>query len=329
MSVKVDPAHVEGVARSPLYALMSDWKTAVPTALLVAMPFYTSGKFPGFDERMELAMIVTTACVLLFKGALRDGPRRREAGGTGPTDAPSPPCAPALSAPGQLPCSTRPATPCSPAPPRPAPPLPPSSCQRAEAGPMFMKWQTAAIEAKNKALYAEEAAFNEEIARAIDVMHAGLSVPETVKTVNTAERALRAVEAEAATRKAAHARREAVAHALDFLVSIKASAGADSEGAALRGARAAVEAALEKDAAVQQKSIEAAIKALKEGQSAPADDVIEPIFSRGVAAAKAEAASKAAANPFTNAQNVDMFRKRFNLDLVSSGKGAVKVVKLQ
>ena len=71
---------------------------------------------------------------------------------------------------------------------------------------MFMKWQTAAIEAKNKALYAEEAAFNEEIARAIDVMHAGLSVPETVKTVNTAERALRAVEAEAATRKAAHAR---------------------------------------------------------------------------------------------------------------------------
>jgi len=68
MSVKVDPAHVEGVARSPLYALMSDWKTAVPTALLIATPLYTSGKLPGFDERMELGLIVMMAGVLIFKG---------------------------------------------------------------------------------------------------------------------------------------------------------------------------------------------------------------------------------------------------------------------
>ena len=124
MSVKVDPAHVEGVSRSPLYALMSDWKTAVPTALLVAMPFYTSGKFPGFDERMELAMIVTTACVLLFKGALRDGPRRREAGGTGPTDAPGR-RAPLLYLP-RASCRALPAPPRHAHPPRPVPPRPPS-----------------------------------------------------------------------------------------------------------------------------------------------------------------------------------------------------------
>ena len=193
---------------------------------------------------------------------------------------------------------------------------------------MVQRWQTAAIEAKNKALYAEEKAFTEEIAHAVEVMHAGLSVPETVKTVNAAERALRAVEAEAATRKAAHARREAVQHALDFLVSLKSAAGAESEGASLRSARAAVEAALEKDAAVQQRSIEAALKALKDGQAAPADDVIEPLFAKAAQAAKAEIAGRAAANPFTAASNVDMFRKRFHMDLVPSGK-TVKVVKMQ
>jgi len=195
---------------------------------------------------------------------------------------------------------------------------------------MFQRWQTAAIEAKNKALYAEEQAFNDEIAHSVEVMKAGLAVPETVKTVNAAERALRAVEAEAATRKAAHARREAAQHALDFLVSLKSAAGAESEGASLRAARAAVEAALEKDAAVQQRSIEAALKALKEGQAAPADDVIEPLFAQSAKAARAEAEGRAAANPFTAAGNVDMFRKRFHMDLAADAKSkTVRVVKLQ
>jgi hypothetical protein len=166
-SVKVDPAHVQETGF--LYRLMSDWKTAVPAALLVAMPFYSSGKFPSFDERMELAVIIITAGVIMFK----------------------------------------------------------------EVGPMFVKMQTAAIEAKNASLYAEEKAFNEEIAHSIEVMQAGLSIPETVKTVNTAERALRAIEAQAATRKAAQARADAVSHALEYLVQLKSSAGAETEGAAL------------------------------------------------------------------------------------------------
>ena len=193
---------------------------------------------------------------------------------------------------------------------------------------MFQRMQTAALEAKNKALYAEEKAFNDEIAHAVEVMNAGLAVPETVKTVNAAERALRAIEAEAATRKAAHARKEATQQALDFLVGLKSAAGADAEGASLRAARAAVEGALEKDAAVQQRSIDAAIKALKDGQAAPADDVIEPLFAKAAQAAKAEIQGRAAANPFTLASNVDMFRKRFHLDLVAGSGKSVKVVKL-
>jgi len=259
--VKVDPKHVTDTGI--LYRIMSDWKTAVPAALLVAMPLYSSGKFPAFDERMELAMIVITAGVLMFK----------------------------------------------------------------EVGPMFTAMQKTAIEAKNKALYAEEKAFNDEIAHAIEVMQAGLAIPETVKTVNAAERALRGLEAAAATRKAAAARRDAVQHALEYLVQLKASAGAESEGSALRAARAAVESALEKDAAVQQKSIEAAIKALKDGESKAADDVVEPLFNKGAAAAKAEAASKAASNPFTKEQNVELFRKRFGFDLVAKG-GKIAITKL-
>ena len=241
---------------------MSDWKTAVPAALLVAMPFYSSGKFPSFDERMELAVIIITAGVIMFK----------------------------------------------------------------EVGPMFVKMQTAAIEAKNASLYAEEKAFNEEIAHSIEVMQAGLSIPETVKTVNTAERALRALEAQAATRKAAQARADAVSHALEYLVQLKSSAGAETEGAALRTARAAVESTLEKDSATQQKSIEAAIKALKDGSANPADDVVEPLLAKSIETAKKELLSKASASPFTNPQQVEMFKKRFGFDLVSKG-GKIQVVK--
>ena len=81
--------------------------------------------------------------------------------------------------------------------------------------------------------------------------------------------------------------------------------------------------------AVQQKSIDAAIKALKDGAAAPGDDVIEPLFARAAAAAKAEISGRAAANPFTAAANVDMFRKRFHMDLVADAKTkAVKVVKM-
>jgi hypothetical protein len=259
-SVKVDPAHVQETGF--LYRLMSDWKTAVPAALLVAMPFYSSGKFPSFDERMELAVIIITAGVIMFK----------------------------------------------------------------EVGPMFVKMQTAAIEAKNASLYAEEKAFNEEIAHSIEVMQAGLSIPETVKTVNTAERALRAIEAQAATRKAAQARADAVTHALEYLVQLKSSAGAETEGAALRTARAVVESTLEKDAATQQKSIEAAIKALKDGSASPADDIVEPLLVKSIEAAKKELLSKATASPFTNPQQVEMFKKRFGFDLVSKG-GKILVVK--
>jgi hypothetical protein len=65
LGVKVDPAHVEKPGF--LWRFMSDWKTGVPATLFLAMPFYTTGNFPGFDERMELGLIILMAGTVLFK----------------------------------------------------------------------------------------------------------------------------------------------------------------------------------------------------------------------------------------------------------------------
>ena len=39
--------------------------------------------------------------------------------------------------------------------------------------------------------------------------------------------------------------------------------------------------------------------------------VVSPLFSKAVATARAEAASKPAAKPFSNPQQIEMFKKRF------------------
>lgn len=162
-----------------------------------------------------------------------------------------------------------------------------------------------------RALYEAEKSLNDEINRASEVFKSGLAIPETIKTVHAAERALRAVEAAAATRKIAIANRDELVAQLDYLVSLKNSAAGETGAAVVKTARAAVESSLEKDAAVQQKSIEAAIKALKEGNSNPQDDVIAPLFAKAVESATASLASKTTSNPFTSPQQIEMFKKRF------------------
>ncbi len=65
MGVKVDPAHVEKPGF--LWKFMSDWKTGVPMGLFLAMPFYSSGLLPGFDERLQLGLIITMAGTVMAK----------------------------------------------------------------------------------------------------------------------------------------------------------------------------------------------------------------------------------------------------------------------
>lgn len=81
-------------------------------------------------------------------------------------------------------------------------------------------------------------------------------------------RACSALEAEAATKKVAIAQRDALVEQMDYLVSVAAAGAADTEAQVLKLARASVEAQLEKDASLQQRSIDAALKALKEGSLA-------------------------------------------------------------
>jgi hypothetical protein len=77
----------------------------------------------------------------------------------------------------------------------------------------------------------------------------------------------------------------------------------------LKVARASVEEQLGSDAALQQKTVEAALKSLKEGTQA--EDLVAPLFAAAVAKARAELAAKPAAKPFSSAQQIDMFSKRF------------------
>lgn len=169
-----------------------------------------------------------------------------------------------------------------------------------------------------RAMYEAEKALNDELSHALDVFKSGQAIPATMKTVHEAERSLRKAEAEAATRKLHIAQRDALVAQLDYLVQLRQGAASATEGAVIKAARSAVEASLEKDKDLQQKSIDAAIKALKEGASAPTDDVVGPLFTKAMAEqSKKAAAATAATNPFTDPQQVEMFRKRFGLE---SGK---------
>lgn len=154
------------------------------------------------------------------------------------------------------------------------------------------------------------------------------NVVSYAKAVNDAERALRSLEAQAATRRIACSQRDAVAAQLDFLVTLSSAGAAGTETATIKAARSSVEAQLEKDAKLQQASIDAAIKALTAGAQGPTDDLIAPLFAKAMDAARAEAAKGAEADknakPLRNAQLVEIFRKRFGLvdDVVTEGAAA-------
>ena len=85
---------------------------------------------------------------------------------------------------------------------------------------------------------------------------------------------------------------------LDFLVSVAASGAADTEATVARMARAAVESALEKDAAQQQKSIASALASLTAGTAG--EDTVTPMWTAALAKAAAEVAAKPASKPFAN-----------------------------
>ena len=162
-----------------------------------------------------------------------------------------------------------------------------------------------------RALYEAEAKLNAEIASAGDVFKAGQAIPETMKAVHEAERALRTIEAAAATIKTRNALRDNVVSQLDYLVSLKQSAAGETGGLVLRTATAAVTSKFETDASLQQKSIDIAIKALASGSSSAADDIVAPTFEAALAAAKKDAASKPSTSPFKSEQQKEIFEKRF------------------
>ncbi len=143
----------------------------------------------------------------------------------------------------------------------------------------------------------------------MEIFKAGQGIPETMRIVHAGERALSKLEAAAASTRARNYLRDATVAELDYLVQLKSSAAGETGTAVQRSATAAATAAFEKDAALQQRSIESAIKALKEGSQG--EDLVAPAFAAALAAAKAEAAAKPASNPFKSAAQKETFDKRF------------------
>lgn len=171
-----------------------------------------------------------------------------------------------------------------------------------QAGPMFRSWKRTRVAVKVKALLNHERELNDEITSSIESFQAGASVVDYIKIVNTADRALRGLEAEATSKRVIAAQRDALVGQLDYLVQVASSGAADRDAHILRTARAAVESTLEKDAALQQKAIESAIKSLKEGIFA--DDLVVPLFNKALEKAAADLKAQPAAKPLSNPQQV-------------------------
>lgn len=109
--------------------------------------------------------------------------------------------------------------------------------------------------------------------------------------------------------------RDALLEELNYLSGVSASAAADTEAAVLKAARSNAETSLEKDSALQQRTLDAAIKALKEGALGLSDDVVPAVWDGAVAKAKADvakaASSGATTSPLKDPAVIEIFRKRF------------------
>lgn len=67
LGVKVDPEHV--LKHGPIWSFFSDYRTALPTAVLLSLPLWMFNVLPPFDERMELAGIGLAATMVAVKAA--------------------------------------------------------------------------------------------------------------------------------------------------------------------------------------------------------------------------------------------------------------------
>lgn len=94
-------------------------------------------------------------------------------------------------------------------------------------------------------------------------------------------------------------------------MQVQQSGAADTEAAVARAAREAVESKLEKDAALQQASIAAAIRALKDGVATPSDDVVAPLYTDALKATRAAFAARTSEKPLRSAHQIELFNKRF------------------
>lgn len=178
-------------------------------------------------------------------------------------------------------------------------------------GPVVRNGMQALATRRAKWLLDSEAELNATIADTVKAAEALRAMPQATRMLGAGTVALNAAEAAALSTRVAGAQRDALVEQLNYLVAAANPINTDGDAAAKSAARAAVEAAFG-DASVQQKSIAAAIAALKDG--ATADTTVKDMFEKAVAKARADAAAKPSAKPLLAPAFAAAFDKKFGLE---------------
>lgn len=127
-----------------------------------------------------------------------------------------------------------------------------------------------------------EREYFESLEENIDVHRKAVDLPKYVKMINEGERALRHIEAEAATRRVKNQEVNRMIQMLDYLAMTSKGDEADTGDDMIVKATSSAEKKLLEDKQTQKQSIADAIEALKAGGVPKSGNTTEKLFTEGI-----------------------------------------------
>jgi len=149
----------------------------------------------------------------------------------------------------------------------------------ANLGPAIRKMLSADVTETKDALYKAEAEYFAAIDEAMDVYTKAQDAPQLAAHMNTGERALRKLEAAAASTNVKVTEVKRMQEMLEYLSTLQGASAAGQADTAAVLANRATEAKLESDSALQQATIADAIAALKAGGMPQPGNTTEKVFA--------------------------------------------------
>jgi len=181
---------------------------------------------------------------------------------------------------------------------------------QANFGGAVKKTLTDQIEQIKNELYGAEKKYNTALENCLDAHKKGQYLVDHVKTINAADRAIKAVEAAAKTRALKIEQRNKYVEMLDYLVAVTESKSTGALQEVVSRSRSTVETKLTADAALQQKLIENAILALQTGEK---DEETVPSLVHATVVETGEALqAELASGDALDSRVVELFQKRFD-----------------